>query len=439
MQKRLATKANLQHLRVVLLAAVLLAIAFVIGTTIYVVMKPRWAIQAELARISSAGEPITMEEREAYYRKIDRDAVDNPDWFTTVSQADWDYARKLNEKYEDDVSTAERRDQLDSLLLAEVLTANEYYSDELAGIASGQKQQLLPHLELDANWSYKDRDSIPAFLFEPHCLLSLIACSAAENYDIAAVERSLRLQSFLIKCLEHKPIFPASAVRAILGAELTMSVGQSAHELQKEALLRLLDQMHFHSGQRHFLEYVIAERAGGWSEIRDLQKPNGNPLTANERLSYLMLLGLTIEIARSTHEDEFYRFPELLEKTLSESDVTEYIKKTVVPQIVQSHNNYLRETVSHRLINLYLAALYIEKETGVPVSSIDQLLTVEQVDTIVDPYNGRPMKLIHDEHQLKIYSVGPDGIDDGGTEQIDPAIGKPSDFVIERRKVSMEK
>lgn len=79
---------------------------------------------------------------------------------------------------------------------------------------------------------------------------------------------------------------------------------------------------------------------------------------------------------------------------------------------VESASSLVRDLSMRRMLLILVACLRHYNEHDTWPESIPNL-----GDTSIDPFSGKPFKMITSAHSLRLYSVGPNGRDDGGISQ----------------------
>ncbi len=82
-----------------------------------------------------------------------------------------------------------------------------------------------------------------------------------------------------------------------------------------------------------------------------------------------------------------------------------------------------RADAQSRLAEIALAMCRDRAKNGKYPEKLDNLVPDFIASVPLDPFDGKPIRLKQTESELVIYSIGPDGIDDGG-KRIDPQTQK---------------
>jgi hypothetical protein len=97
-----------------------------------------------------------------------------------------------------------------------------------------------------------------------------------------------------------------------------------------------------------------------------------------------------------------------------EDELRGLIARMIIPALWLAAGRFAEADARHQLARLGLAAQQYERRHGRFPDSLEAL-TPDFVLTVArDPFVGRPMKAAPTERGFTVYSIGPDGIDDGG-------------------------
>ena len=88
--------------------------------------------------------------------------------------------------------------------------------------------------------------------------------------------------------------------------------------------------------------------------------------------------------------------------------------RLLLPSVLKVHEAYLRNQGGLRSAVLAIAAERFRRKQGAWPENLDALLTHELKKVAADPYDGQPLRLRRLPDGLVIYSIGANGIDDGG-------------------------
>jgi len=168
------------------------------------------------------------------------------------------------------------------------------------------------------------------------------------------------------------------------------------HELKPETLTAIETELALHDPVAAYVKCLRTERAFGIESFRDmsikLAAING------EWIKYLDFM-----------EDEIAKADKPYYKAPSEMTGEGGLAGTVQPAIVAAREAMTRTLAEIRCVRVYVAVQQAEEKVEV----IDVLDLPEEVD--IDPYTGDPLLFKLADDGLRIYSVGKDGKDDGGS------------------------
>jgi len=88
-----------------------------------------------------------------------------------------------------------------------------------------------------------------------------------------------------------------------------------------------------------------------------------------------------------------------------------------------------RADARHRLANLALAVTAYKLKNNKYPAKLDDLVPAHISAVPVDPFDGKPLRMTVADGGPVLYSVGPDGKDDGGAE-LDKSEGKTGDITF---------
>jgi len=97
------------------------------------------------------------------------------------------------------------------------------------------------------------------------------------------------------------------------------------------------------------------------------------------------------------------------------------LSKTLTPSLAWAGSLAARADAQNRIFMLGLAMGRYRLAEGAFPSDLGQLVPKYLLAVPVDPFSGKPMKMVQTKEQITIYSIGPDMKDDGG-KPIDPKV-----------------
>ncbi|HJT32636.1 MAG TPA: hypothetical protein VJ783_11390 [Pirellulales bacterium] len=403
-------------------------------------------LNAELDRIRAAGEPASAAEIEAFYQ-VPPGARDTTQlWLAALAPLDTrsyaDEAKELplvGDNANDLPLPGEPWPQLDA---AEQLLARYRGSLEEMHQAAREGGQ--------ARFPTRFADGIQMLL--PHAqqlrigarLLALESVVAAHRGQPDAAVDSIVAMFAVARSLEQEPVLISQLVRMALGGMARQRIQWllSAATLDDGQLARLDAELAASDYQKPLRQGLLGERVIGIVGFE-------NPET----------LGGEAVIGRLTGSSDQAMYLERMNEMIAAADKSGPERKAAI-ELAEMRLRQLAGTTSARLkypLTLLLlpalsaaadAATRNEAErdaTRVAVAferfRLREGRLPEKLDELVpdflgsvpsDPYGGGPLHYRADETEYLVYSVGPNGIDDGG--QSDPSSSQPVDLVVRVRR-----
>ena len=420
---------------------------FRIGMTLAILFTAGWfgadywfakALRDELERIRAAGEPVTFSEIAPGGRQ--RDPADAAPYYEaaiallrtefsedqTEMEADRDVGA-LSEAIRESLQPGAA--PLDPKVLADarrVLELNRTALD-LADHAAGLETCNFDlHPERGMGYLITPINRMMRFgsLYELRAFLEL-----ADGNEDAALESILALIK-LSRTLEHNPVLVAEMVRvAVLTLAQRPTIAFLEHgNLSDEALRRITDTLVALDREDGLHRVLFNERVYSIAmvglEIPGLSPPPGpmpetwpaqmqsGPFTKQIILGPLLTSRAMIEAARKP-------FPQKL-GALRDTRHVGTLGEILVHAFTHAAVLEARSLAELRAVRIAIACELHRRKTG----SLPDTLPDVDGQTLLDPFDGKPMKFKRDGDALLIYSVGEDGQDNGGA--IDRADdGKP--------------
>jgi hypothetical protein len=90
------------------------------------------------------------------------------------------------------------------------------------------------------------------------------------------------------------------------------------------------------------------------------------------------------------------------------------ISAMLLPGLEKTWDNFARSHAETEMMRLALALERHQLEHGTLPPSLDALIPAHLPAVAEDPFSGRPLRYRRLDHGYLLYSVGPDGVDDGG-------------------------
>ncbi len=102
----------------------------------------------------------------------------------------------------------------------------------------------------------------------------------------------------------------------------------------------------------------------------------------------------------------------------------------VAPRLAKGEDLWTQAVMERRLAVLALALAAYHCEKGAYPQSLDALAPDYLDDVPLDEFTGQPLRYVSNEHGYLLYSLGPNGKDDGGTPDGDEIRGDADDIVV---------
>ena len=429
---------------VCILAVLLLFLAlFALGSFI-----SSWQLQAELDKIRAAGEPVTVADQEAFYARPPQDRDTTELWldaFTVLDSPGYQSdAMALPIVGEKDLPIGnndaaplpgEPWPQLDAA--AEFLAK---YREPL------EKMHQAAEMGGEARFPLKFSDGVAMALpyQQLRCAVRLLKLESevrAHRGDSRAAAESVRAMFAAARTFERQSIIVSQLLQIAMNGvacdqieRLLPAIEFSEQDLiQFDRELAAIDELAAFRrtllGERAMLRHVFAnpsslgtEAPHGWSLLRKA-----------DETTYLMLAAKQIAAARSNAlplrdaisqaQDEvtsFLRAP----KTRWRFPITFEVMRDLNPIVDCVYKAQAR----HAATRTAIAIERYRSKTGAAPKTLDQLVPEFLEKPPVDPFDGAPLRYHSDAAGYKVYSIGPDGIDQGGEPGVE---GKELDIVFE--------
>ena len=411
---------------IVLLTVLLfLAAAFIVG--LYVSARQ---LQFELDKIRAAGEPLTVADLDALYAYPPKDRDTTQLWLDAFAVLDSpgfaSDAKPLPIVGEVDgpALPGEPWPQLDA---AEAFLAQ--YREPL------EKMHQAAELGGQARFPVKFSDGIATLL--PHAqsirgggrLLRLEAEVRARRGDHRAAARSVRTIFAAARTLEREPIIVSQLVRQALNGvacyqiERLLPTGQFSDEelLQFDRELAAIDD------EAAYRRSLLGERAIGILTFENpaalgQEAPSGlqrRLIGRGDEAAYLQLMGKFVAASQSKTlplRQAIWQTGDEISALLNSSSVRwRYpLTKLMMPSLQASTDAICRAQALQAATRTAIAIERYRRIHGQPPGALDQLVPDFLATSPIDPFDGAPLRYKIDAAGYRIYSIGPDGIDQGG-------------------------
>ncbi len=408
------------------------------GSSIWLYLRGRHqqaarAVQAEVASIHAAGEPITSEDMDKFHRVPEHTFDATPLWMDAIQSAVAvkDPSEPQLPIVGDGMLTELQADAPQSLLplAQQYLAAHGETIDKTRKAAAAGGQCRYP---------IKFADGINALL--PHIqdarklarLLSLRLHVAVEAGDVPAAIESLELELALAATLDHEPTLIAQLVRiAVLGIALddvALLVGDvPLSDLQLASLQKKIEAIDV---QRPVKDGLFGERALGYLTFHQLSQIEGMEMIAGEdgKLQrpgdcrvYLGFLREMIEAADESPAQARVTVKQIENKLIRQigtQNPLERLETVVTAQLLPATGKVFDASARLQALRDSAAAgiafRRYQLKHGQPPASLSALVPEFLAAVPSDPFaaGNSPLILVIDGDQFAIYSVGANGRDD---------------------------
>ncbi|HEV7223253.1 MAG TPA: hypothetical protein VGN42_11170, partial [Pirellulales bacterium] len=421
----------------------LFAALFTIGSLI-----SSWQLEAELDKIRAADQPVTMEDLDAFrgYPSKDRDAtelwraafgvLDSPDYQSDAKALPClgEIAPRPGEPWPQfdaaEAFLAQYREPLEKLH-----RASELGGDARFPISFSDVSMPLPHLQLD----------------NAVRLLKLESEVRVHRNDAPGAVESVRAILAAGRGLERYPFLYPQLVRMAMNGAGCSQIERllSTFELSEQDLIRLDGDLAAIDEAAAFRRGLLGQRAYGIYAF-------GNPsalgpdapamsswgaLRTVDETAYLQVMAKYIAATESSSlplrdaiaqtRDEVtaimdspsarWRYP--LTRLLAPS-----LEESRQPSLHESMDSICRAQAEQATTRSAIAIERYRRVHGEAPEKLDQLVPEFLDQPPVDPFDGAPLRYRVDAGGYKVYSIGPDGIDQGGESG---AEGQSPDIVFQ--------
>jgi hypothetical protein len=401
------------------------------------------AVQAEVDRIQAAGEPITSDDLHAYHRVADGVVDSTPLWLTALRSfneekfnADYQAIAWFDSRGEAPLTDAEQ--QSAQAFLAQYQATIDA---TLAAARAGGECRL----------PVKFEDGIAALLPDAQRMRTLVriqalrARQAADSGDteraiesietIFAASRAMGHQLTLVEHLVHV------ATSGVGYAELEYLLNrQQLTETQLARLQKAVASLDPRSG---LADGMLGERGMGYHAFHHLdvnQLAGGNVQPAQPRGEgtlwrpadcqfYLEMMAKAIDASREPFPESLDRVNRIdanMESIMSDANPLERMNmmttSRIMPAMSAAFTASARSEAQRNLSLLMIAARRHQLAAGNLPSRQDELVPQLLPATLLDPYDGLPLRIVADPDGLRLYSSGRNRVDDQGSDAATPRL-----------------
>lgn len=412
----------------VLAMLLFLAAAFIVG--LYVSARQ---LQSELDQIKAAGEPLTVSDLDALYAYSPKDRDTTQLWldaFALIDSPEYQSEAKLLPIVGEGVAIPPPSEPWPHLDAAEAFLAK--YQAPL------EQMHRAAELGGQARFPVKFSDGIATLL--PHVqqvrigarLLRLEAEIHARRNDPRAAARSVRAIFAAARALEGEPIIVSQLVRIALNGVGCEQIERllPAGVISDEELLQFDRELLAIDDEAAYRRSLLGERAIGILTFENSaavgalgqQAPSGlrrRLLGKADEAAYLQLMGKYVAASQS----KTLPLREAIWQT--EDEVTSLINssqarwrypltKLLMPTLQASTQAVCRAQAMQSATRTAIAIERYRRIHGQSPNALDRLVPDFLDKLPLDPFDGLPLRYRADATGYRIYSIGIDGVDQGG-------------------------
>lgn len=397
-------------------------------------------VAAEVSRIQAAGEPVTVEDFYAWHR-VPAGTPDVTQTWLEVMAVTGDSFRSAEESAIDDLPIVGQGEE--SLLRADLPDSNlpaaeAFLTHCTPAIEAAHAAAKLPG---ECRYPIQFEKAIEALL--PHIselrrlarMLSLDVHVKIERGDAAGALESLEAAVAAGESLRHQPTLVEQLVRiAIFGIAIRdteLLLNQAT--LSDDQLAALSARCAMIDARPGMTTGLLGERGMGYqtfhhvellSDNGGLLRPSNGRLTRpNDCLLYLEYMNDWIAASREPFPaslKQAHAIDDELKRRVGSATIVDKLNYTVtflmLPATGVAFEASARLHAQRELLLVAIAAERFRQQTGTwPMQLAD--LTPTHLPTVpADPYDGKPLRMKIAGDELVLYSVGKNGVEDGGQE-----------------------
>ncbi|WP_145363594.1 hypothetical protein [Stratiformator vulcanicus] len=388
-------------------------------------LRPQWALDAEIARIRAAGEPITPEEMRAYHRQmVGSDPIGQGEWVV------------VDESAEQAFVDAERN--YEYLLSPEEVDDPEAYVAALRSTSDQLRSTIDRLINFDdrgryifAEIGYDSLDDLPQEFCED--LRWATRLLAVECYRATVDDRPERIYDAqfailrMISAIGRTPEPIVQLIRANLVRMLQPCVERTAETLNDDQLLSIQNKLKSIKFKDMATESLICERSRTLFLLR-------NTSPAGDRLFLLRSLRKYLGATRLSIREWNIAFDTASHEVAHDTGFGDGGMLLLIGATETLAKAFARAEAYTRAMRVFVAAIRIEKLNGRWPQEMGELVPRFLPEPVLDPYTDQPFQILVENDQLVVYGVGSNGIDDGR----DPSFGsdgEPLDIVIQQQSL----
>lgn len=411
-------------------------------------MRASRRVDAELAEIRAAGEPATPDELATFYQAAADERETAQLWLGATrplaGEAFRSDAQKLPIVGESEAEIPPPGRPWPDLKAAEALL--NQYEDALRQLHEAADRGGPARYTVNFDQGINTPLDYIQSLRTAARLLALEARVRAHQGRAHEAARSVRTIFSLGDSLKQEPLFISQLVRVALD-----SVGQEALrevmpgvEFPDEDLERLQAHLRTVDYKDGLERAVLGERVIGIEAIRDPAAAAGTPGGGGPRLSVLTGASLARYLKSMAGVVAAAKRP-WPQARLAVEGIVQDLEADAGGSILQRSESFLpalalpscstlfdalaRATAMNDAADAAIAVERYRREHGKPPDRLSDLVPKLLPRVPADPFSGQPLRYVVREDEYVIYSVGPDGVDDGGRHD-ESREQKPPDFVF---------
>ncbi len=394
-------------------------------------------LEAELARIKAADEPITPDDLQRWYNRSSADPETARLWLDALETFEGRKAFAFSEAAGSLPIVGDGEGEIpppgqtwSDLQAAEELL--EQYENSLRQLHEAAERGGAARYPTNFNNGFESLFPPIAMFRSGAALLKLQAHVRAHRGDAHGAARSIRTMLMLADSLQQEPITISQLVRTALdGMATDLLRDVLPHvDFSDEDLKRLQDDVRARDYKGGMQNALLGQRVIGVQAIKDpstfgdedMMVAPGLPLTRNVDLAFFLghmrrLIAAMkkpwpqVRQAVSQVNEEFER------ATYGGSALSRWqhiMSEQLVLPDQTAINAAARGETYCGAADVALGVERFRREHGKLPQKLDELVPKFLPRIPIDPYDGKPLRYVLRKNEYTVYSVGEDGVDDGG-------------------------
>lgn len=424
----------------VAMAAAALAVLLVCGLGIGLLIAG-WQVREEIDKIRAAGEPLTAADLEAFYTLPPGSGDATVLWMEAadaVTQPGYTAdAARLPLVGNGDIKLPEPDDPWPQQPAAEAFLAK--YADLLGKLheaaATGGGARYPTRFSDGITMTLKPQ---PELRFV--ALLLALECEVqARRGDAHAAVGSIRALFALARSFEHEPLLVTELLRlgkdgaAIDGLARLMQTAELS-EVDLVAMDRDLATIDYYT---HLYRSLLGDRVCGIQVFGNPEAlgKDSPPAAAfgifrqNDLAVYLQIMGELVAASNAKNQVALRTAMDAAKQNVDRvmnapmSSLRYPMSKLVVPSLQACTDAVGRGTARRDVARTAIALERFRQAKGQLPDSLGDLVPDFLPQAPTDPFDGAPLRWMASDDEYRVYSIGPDGVDHGGTVAESPAAG----------------